>query len=108
MSTNTKKKAVFHPTAEKIAVMQAFLDGKKIEATERRAGGGWNPLPVPCWNWDDFVYRVKKEPVVLYVNVYDRVCGGGVVGSGYATEAEAAARRADGGRTIKMIEVLED
>jgi hypothetical protein len=60
---------------EKIAVMQAFADGKTIEI-KTIAGSRWltvgNNRAEPGWNWDDFDYRIKHEPVVVermfYVN----------------------------------------
>lgn len=52
-------------TAYKIAVMQAYLDGEKIEAH----GGsfGWY-VTDPTWSWGISVYRVKKptpQPVLV-------------------------------------------
>ena len=44
-------------TAEKIAIMQAFEEGKVIE----RRGveqGHWVPSDKPAWNWFAFEYRV--------------------------------------------------
>lgn len=45
-------------TQEKIAVMQAFLEGKKIEA---RAIGtdDWVPAGAPIWDWLSRDYRIK-------------------------------------------------
>ena len=47
-------------TKEKIAVMQAFEDGKKVEI---KAGhwGEWQPCSIkgyPCWNWETYDYRL--------------------------------------------------
>lgn len=52
-------------TAEKIAVMQAYLDGKQIEIL--MPNGHWIKfdIPNPTWNWQDSDYRIKEE-VVLY------------------------------------------
>lgn len=54
-------------TAEKIAVMQAFEDGKKIEAGPPGTHY-WGPQATPSWNWELFNYRVKKEPREFWVN----------------------------------------
>lgn len=53
-------------TAEKIAVMQAYIDGKVIEVSETFSAphSNWSELPsgaVPTWAWDVCDYRVKPE-----------------------------------------------
>jgi hypothetical protein len=61
-------------TAEKIAIMQAHLDGKIIQcrnAIPRNDGADWgSPLLRPSWNWNDYEYRIKPEPpkVSDYIN----------------------------------------
>ena len=52
---------------EKIAVMQAALEGRTIE--HRTHGFNWNVLPVDdlSWNWLEVDYRVKREPRVVYL-----------------------------------------
>ena len=44
---------------EKIAVMQAYVDGKEIETFD---GKVWHHVNIPFWNWNDVDYRVKEEP----------------------------------------------
>jgi hypothetical protein len=48
-------------TAEMIAVMQAYVDGKAIEVSH---GGG--PFRVfngdPCWTWSSYEYRIATSP----------------------------------------------
>lgn len=46
---------------EKIAVMQAFADGKAIECSPF-GPADWAPVSSPAWNWDEYDYRVKREP----------------------------------------------
>jgi len=46
-------------TQEKIAVMQAYVDGKKIEWL---SNGEWAGIEVPAWNWISYDYRVKQDP----------------------------------------------
>ena len=56
---------------EKIAIMQAFANGKKIESKATRTSRGfaapccssWVDSPNPEFNWGYHDYRVKKEPV---------------------------------------------
>ena len=50
-------------TAERIKVLQAFVDGKAIE--ERRISFDhteWVDNNNPEWRWDKFDYRIKPEP----------------------------------------------
>lgn len=65
-------------TAEQIAVMQASLEGKRIEWTRPR-DPEWQPLEVTesyCWNWEDFIYRVAepapepRRPREFWVNEF--------------------------------------
>ena len=46
---------------EKIAVMQAFKDGKEIEVYHI-AKKGWFETNDPAWDWSITDYRVKEEP----------------------------------------------
>jgi hypothetical protein len=44
-------------------VMQAYLDGKKIEAQSTdHPEHGWNLVKTPSWDWQHWDYRVKQEP----------------------------------------------
>jgi len=53
-------------TQEKIAVMQAFIDGAAIESRSRSEADCWMRLGDPCWNWEMCEYRVKPVPRVVY------------------------------------------
>ena len=60
-------------TEEMIAVMQASGAGDAIEFREIRPvkpKDGWMLCDNPCWNWVDYEYRVKPEPLECWVNVY--------------------------------------
>lgn len=46
-------------TKEKIAVMQAYEDGKTIQQDYH---GEWVDIDVPEWNWATSDYRVMPEP----------------------------------------------
>ena len=55
-------------TKDAIKVMQAFVDGKTIQLESK---GVWFDAPDrPSWNWASQNYRVKPEPVVVYINEY--------------------------------------
>lgn len=44
-----------------IEVLQAYNDGKKIEA--RQGNGPWLPLTsAPFWNFREYEYRIAPEP----------------------------------------------
>ncbi len=56
-------------TAEKIAVMQAFEDGKEIQYKEQYSTA-WLGAATPNWDWRYLEYRIKpepREPRVIYV-----------------------------------------
>jgi hypothetical protein len=47
-------------TKEAIRVMQAFVDGKEVEALS--PDKKWRRTPLPRWGWDDTEYRIKPTP----------------------------------------------
>lgn len=48
-------------TAERIEIMQAFVDGKQIEFKDSM--GRWCEAKNPLWNWDsERKYRIKSKP----------------------------------------------
>ena len=49
-------------TQEQIEVMQAYLDGKKIEIAAKIDLSFWVVTDTPAWNWEECVYRIKSEP----------------------------------------------
>lgn len=66
-------------TAEMIAVMQAFVDGKKIEVINPREQNSWRECTwEPSWDWARCNYRIKKEPAVFYSNEYANGTWGGM------------------------------
>lgn len=50
--------------AEKIAVMQAFERGERVE-TRHKAGGTWVECERPLWDWFRFDYRIAPKPIDL-------------------------------------------
>ena len=58
-------------TKEKIAVMQAWMEGKEEIQVSTRHSTEWKRLSwVPEWDWTSYDYRIKPEPKFVYVNVY--------------------------------------
>jgi len=54
-----------------IAVIQAFEAGKTIQYAYKSPLTGrsihtWQDIYHPCWNFDEFNYRVKTEPESVY------------------------------------------
>lgn len=51
-------------TEDKIAVMQAYVEGKKIQSRccFPKEIDNWEDCCDPVWNWGQFDYRIKPEP----------------------------------------------
>lgn len=47
-------------TKEKIAIMQAFEDGKEIEYRDNTKND-WLDAKSPLWDWIDYDYRIKPQ-----------------------------------------------
>lgn len=45
-----------------IKVMQAYIDGEKIEWTYINDDKVWYLINLPTWNWDKYKYRIKQKP----------------------------------------------
>lgn len=57
---------------EKIEVMQAALDGKEIESKWLQKGNPeWKSEDMLVFNWVCFDYRIKPEPLEIYIDIYD-------------------------------------
>lgn len=53
---------------EKIAVMQAFADGKPIEFS--KGDGDWVVVGRPTWNWHNCDYRIQEDQELKAYNLY--------------------------------------
>ena len=58
---------------EKIKVEQACLDGKEIEKNPYHGITGWNEDKDPIFNWFQYDYRIKQDPMTIWCNIYDNV-----------------------------------
>ena len=89
---------------EMIAVIQADKEGKKLEFRRKKAGNleSWDTVQSPVWDFNAYDYRVKKEPMVLWVNIY-------LDGSYNSYRDENTAKqlvvKSSGVRTVKLVEV---
>ncbi len=50
-------------TEDKIKVMVAFLNGKRIEWATVGLVNDWTETNCPTWNWTDFTFRVMESEV---------------------------------------------
>lgn len=50
-------------TIEKIAVMQAYVDGKQVQVRiTKEEWADMSRVSEPTWNWSNNEYRIKPEP----------------------------------------------
>ncbi len=54
-----------------IEVVTAFKNGKKIQFYDKVCNKGWLDANNPMWAFDKITYRIKPEPMELWVNVYE-------------------------------------
>ena len=52
-----------------IEVVTAFKNGKTIQFYDKVCNKGWLDANNPVWAFDKITYRVKPEPMELWVNV---------------------------------------
>lgn len=94
-------------TKEKIAVMQAFVDGATIQFLyHSNTGTEWRNVPEhkePMWDFAFINYRIKPaDPRTIYTNEYHD--GAMFL---YEDRGEAIRARAPNGKTTKWVEALE-
>ena len=94
---------------EKIEVMQAALDGKKIESRnypyEDKYDWNDNFYSGIKWNWPHVDYRIKQEPMEFWANVFEND------NPGFITKEKAKMHGENFSsyiKTIKVREVLDD
>ena len=88
---------------QKIEVMQAALDGKSIQHRFSESEE-WTQLS-PGWDWIESDYRIKPEPIEIWIvfNLQDDF-----VGSHFSSgNAENTLRQIGSGRIVKCREVIE-
>jgi ribosome recycling factor len=57
-------------TKELIKVMQAYVDGEKIEIQSGGTNSDWKECAHPNWNFAIARYRIKPKPRIIWVNEY--------------------------------------
>lgn len=91
---------------EMIAVIEHHKKGGKVESRTRHRPGRWSVAHFPLWKFDDYEYRIRKEPIVLWGIIWSD----GLMGSSFFKEREEAEDYAKGmyfNRVFKMVEVEE-
>jgi hypothetical protein len=89
-----------------IEVVQAFMDGKQIQIRER-GRLKWTDRDYPRWNFEACEYRVKPEPLVIWMLKRD----GKLIGGYYKDRNAALASTGyefGGCDVVKMVETPED
>jgi len=94
---------------ERIAIEQAYLDGETVLYQNASNGVSWPPLysndPEIVFDWEAFDYRIKPEPMELWVNVYKDSDGQYI--STHLAEHEAERSATPNSKHIKTIKVRE-
>lgn len=90
---------------EIIAVVQAHLDGKKIECRSQRTNFNWKVVDTPYWDFSGSDYRVNPGPRVWWLNVYAGSALGSTRAVAYKTKADAES--AAGYTRIECVRVVE-
>jgi len=89
-----------------IEVMQAYVDGKIIQGLYN---GEWHTFDVdstlPLFQWADCTYRIKPEPLVLFVNEHS-ITGDCILA--YESKYEAIRMQVSHQKVFEFIQVLDD
>ena len=88
-------------TEKQIAVMAAYVNGEKIEYAMRCTNPVFRAYTKgePLWDWNTVLYRVKKEPRRVWMNVYPNGDA-----HNFMSLAQANACRSYNGKTIMLEE----
>ena len=104
MSTTAEKIKVLQ---KRIMVMEAHEEGEEIEMMLRfHEDATWQKLThqyTPEWDWEAREYRVKPEPLTLWVNFHES----GHHGATWTSKQDAMEAARENSRTVKMQEVPE-
>lgn len=89
---------------EAITVLRAAKEGKQIEYRMNNTAS-WICFTPQEFNFIGNEYRVKREPCVIYVNIYPD----GSIGQSYRSReaAESFSRTSRGAKTLKLVEEID-
>lgn len=83
-------------TEEKIAVMQAYLDGQQIEMSYITLPAvGWTGVEHPKWDWLSLDYRIKSTKPEPRSRFFVEWTDGSLSSSNFETEEEASTWASD-------------
>lgn len=91
---------------EMIAMITAAKEGKTIQLKYKERGNDWVDVKAPVFNFEGFHYRVKKEPQVVYMVVYNNGAFVDTYGSKHFAEVRASMDPRF--KVKKFIEVIDD
>ena len=92
---------------ERTEIQQAYLDGASIEYNDVRNDESWSCCyGEPSFVWVNYDYRIKPEPMEIWVNIYG---DGSHAGYNEKDRAKTLALREDVKRVaVKFIEVIDE
>ena len=82
-------------------IQQACLDGKVIRLKSYENDAWFDCIEEPEFDWFQYDYEVKQEPLELWVNIYD------FKAVGYKDKKKATDDFGSALKTIKMREVVD-
>lgn len=97
------------PTMEKIKVMLAFDEGKKIQWTTQ-GKTEWQGCYAPIWDWCRLNYRIAPQPPRKFTRYFIELFDGGLLGPYHSfSEAQARLHHSDAKvLTFEMMEILDN
>jgi hypothetical protein len=90
-----------------VEVVQAHMDGKRIQV-KPKDGRSWHDTLFPKWDFMGYEYRVKPEPLVLWMLKRNGKLLGGYHSEKGAAFAASQIGGYEGSEVVKMMEVLDD
>lgn len=89
------------------SILEAYLDGKIVEYYNT-SFEEWRHATCPIWDFQSYDYRVKPEPLCVWVNVYRDADGDEYLGRSHSTKDGAYVDRSTNTgswkRTIQLTE----
>jgi hypothetical protein len=111
VSSINELKAEIAENQRRISIIESYERGEPIQRRRRHGNGEWHSvvIKVPGWDFDNFEFRKKPEPEVIYCNEYIAKHNGKKFFGVYDTLKEAQRLAVTGAVRIgvKFVEVVE-